>query len=168
MRYIQINPRSLSTKVVGFKVGRAIYIPVRVRRHGSAMRDMLHYTAYFDVLYRVAGPSDQKDRARSSASLQEPDPWFVALVALMWQGLVEGLTWDVIKVSCLLALDKLRRQRLAPPASAMVATRRKLKDRDTILVHKIQWWSSFVQTIPRCKTCLQQSNRERAARDSDC
>jgi hypothetical protein len=46
--------------------------------------------------------------------LQEPDPWFVALVALMWQGLVQGLTWDAIKASCLLALDKLRQKRLAP------------------------------------------------------
>ena len=125
MRYIRIDPQSLATEVLPSKEGSGIFVPVRANRHGSALIDMLHYTAYFDVLYPVAGPRQQKGGAHVSASLPEPDPWFVALVALMWQGLVQGLTWDVIKASCLLALDKLRQTRLAPPAVTSVATRRK-------------------------------------------
>ena len=125
MRYIRIDPESLTTEVLPSKAGAGIFVPVRINRHGSALTDMLHYTAYFDVLYPVVGPREQKGSARVSASLPEPDPWFVVLVALMWQGLVQGLTWDAIKASCLLALDKLRQRRLAPPGDATVATRRK-------------------------------------------
>jgi hypothetical protein len=125
MRYIRIDPESLTTEVLPSRSGPGIFVPVRTNRKGSVLTDMLHYTAYFDVLYPVAGPRQQKGGARVSASLLEPDPWFVALVALMWQGLVQGLTWDAIKASCLFALDKLRKKRLAPPVVATVATRRK-------------------------------------------
>jgi hypothetical protein len=116
MRYIRIDPKSLKAEVVASKDGNAIFVPVRRTRSGSAFTDLLHYTVRFDVLYPMVEARDRKRGVQVKYSLHEADPWLIALAAIMWQGLVQGLTWDVIKFSCLSALDKLRHKRLAPAA----------------------------------------------------
>ena len=118
MRYIRIDPKSLATEVVASKDERAINVPIRSQRHGSAFTDMLHYTVYFDVIYPLVEAGDRKRGVNVKYSLHEPDPWLVALAAIMWQGLVQGFTWDVIKASCLSALGKLRQKQLAPSAGS--------------------------------------------------
>src|SRR5436853_7874768 len=120
MRYIRINPKSLEADVVASKDDKAIYIPVRRERSGSAFTDLLHYTVRFDVLYPMVEAVDRKRGVRVKYSLHEADPWLVALAGIMWEGLVQGLTWDIIKLSCLAALNKLRQKQLAPP-TAIVA-----------------------------------------------
>jgi hypothetical protein len=115
MRYIRINRKSLEVDVVASKGDNAIYVPVRRDRSGSAFTDPLHYTVRFDVLYPMVEARDRKRGVQVKYSLHEADPWLVALAGIMWEGLVQGLTWDVIKLSCLSALDKLREKRLAPP-----------------------------------------------------
>jgi hypothetical protein len=122
MRYIRINPKSLATEVVVSKDDDGIYVPVRRDRSGSALTDMLHYTLYFDVLYPLVEAPDRKRGAQIKYSLHYPDPWLVALFAVMWQGLVQGLTWDVIKALCLAALHKLRQKRLAPSSGVTSKT----------------------------------------------
>src|SRR4051812_32699693 len=114
MRYIRIDRRSLEAEVVGAKGKGAIFVPIRKDRSGSAFRDMLHYTVYFDVLYPLIEARDQKRGVHIGYKLTEPDPWLIALAAIMWEGLVQGLTWDIIKFMCLSALDKLCQKHLAP------------------------------------------------------
>src|SRR2546430_10201 len=87
---------------------------------------MLHYVVYFDVLYPIVEAADRKRGVIIKHRLYEPDPWLIALAAIMWQGLIQGLTWDVIKASCLAALSKLRKKNLAPPKPTQrVDTRKK-------------------------------------------
>lgn len=121
-RYIRINPKSLEADVVASKDDKAIYVPVRSDQSRSAFTDLLHYTVSFDVLYPMVEASDRKREVQVKYSLHEADPWLVALAAIMWEGLVQGLTWDLIKLSCLSALDKLRQKRLAPPTGVMTKT----------------------------------------------
>jgi hypothetical protein len=116
MRYIRINRKSLEADVVASKSAKAIYVPVRRERIGSAFTDLLHYTVLFEVLYPMVEAGDRKRGIRVKYHLPEADPWLVALAAIMWEGLVQGLTWDLVKLSCLSALDNLREKRLAPPA----------------------------------------------------
>jgi hypothetical protein len=70
----------------------------------------------YDLLYQFR---HAEDRARGITGrrykLGPPDPWLVAIVAVMWEGLVQGLTWDAIKIAVMQALRVLRRKRLAPP-----------------------------------------------------
>src|SRR5215472_8733807 len=115
MRYIRIDPKSLKADVVASKDDKAICVPALRERSGSAFTDLLHYTVRFDVLYPIVEQSDRKREVHVKYSLHEADPWLVALAGIMWEGLVQGLTWDVIKLSCLSALNKLRQNRLAPP-----------------------------------------------------
>jgi hypothetical protein len=125
MRYIRIDPKSLEAEIVASKYDKAIYVPVRRERSGSAFTDMLHYIVRFDVLYPMVEARDRKRGVHVKYSLHEADPWLVALAGIMWEGLVQGLTWDIIKLSCLSALAKLREKRLAPPAG--VTTRSEAK-----------------------------------------
>lgn len=125
MRYIRINPNSLKADIVATKHDKAIYVPVRRERSHSAFTDLLHYTVRCDVLYPMVEARDRKRGAQVKYSLHEADPWLVALAGIMWEGLVQGLTWDVIKHSCLSALDKFRQKRLAPPTG--VTTKSKAK-----------------------------------------
>ena len=122
MRYIRIDPKSLEADVVASKDDKAICVPLRQERSGSAFSDLLHYTVHFDVLYPMVEASDRKRRIRVKYYLHQADPWLVALFGIMWEGLVQGLTWDLIKVSCLSALNKLRKKQLAPPTGVTTKT----------------------------------------------
>src|SRR5947209_15061319 len=82
MRYIRINPKSLEADVVASKDDKAIYIPVRRERSGSAFTDLLHYTVRFDVLYPMVEAVDRKRGVRVKYSLHEADPWLVALAGI--------------------------------------------------------------------------------------
>ncbi len=84
---------------------------------------------FFDVIYPLAegrhkpDPSDilgmtrrvnKRNIPQVKFSLKPPDAWLICVVGMMWEGLVQGLTWEVIKVSVLSALDKLKSKGLAP------------------------------------------------------
>ena len=114
MRYIRIDPKSLEAEIVKEKGKRAVFVPLKRDRSGSALTDMLHYTVYFDVLYPLVEARDHKRGVKVSYKLPEPDPWLIALAAIMWQGLIQGLTWDTIKALSLVALNRLREVDLAP------------------------------------------------------
>jgi hypothetical protein len=114
MRYIRVDQKSLEADIVASKDDKAIYVPVRRERSGSAFTDLLHYTVHVDVLYPMVEARNRKRGVHVSYRLHEADPWLVAIFGIMWQGLVQGFTWDVIKHFCLSALDKLRHNRLAP------------------------------------------------------
>ena len=46
--------------------------------------------------------------------LMPPPPWLVAVCSIMWQGVIQGLTWDLIKHSVLSSLSKLKKENLVP------------------------------------------------------
>jgi hypothetical protein len=126
MPYIRIRKTSLAVDVVTGRSTRGVFVPIKRDRSGSAFNDQLHYLVYFNVLYPSVQARDQEKGRRVKYKLIEPDPWLIALAAIMWQGLIQGLTWDVIKASCLAALSKLRKKNLAPPKPTQrVDTRKK-------------------------------------------
>jgi hypothetical protein len=126
MSYIRIRKTSLAVDVVTGRSTRGVFVPIKRDRSGSAFNDQLHYLVYFNVLYPSVQARDQEKGRRVKYKLIEPDPWLIALAAIMWQGLIQGLTWDVIKASCLAAFSKLRKKNLAPPKPTQrVDTRKK-------------------------------------------
>jgi hypothetical protein len=99
---------------------KSIFVPLKSDRAGSRFTDMLHYVVYFEVLYSIVETADRKRGVRGvKYSLVEPDPWLIALAGIMWEGLVQGLTWDTIKALSLAALGKLREKGIAPNLSSI-------------------------------------------------
>ena len=142
MPYIRIRKASLAVDVVAGRSARGVFVPIKRDRSASAFNDQLHHLVYFDVLYPLIQARDQERGRRVKYKLIEPDPWLIALAAIMWQGLIQGLTWDVIKASCLAALGKLRKKNLAPPQTAR---RRDTKKKQLALDSRIQMGFSWTQ-----------------------
>ena len=127
MRYIRIDRPSLKVEVVGSKNAKdkkSVFVPLKADSSGSAFIDVLHYVVFFDVLYPLVETADRKRGVQVSYRLVEPDPWLVALAAIMWEGLVQGLTWDTVKMLSLAALGKLREKRIAPQRSSISKAKR--------------------------------------------
>jgi hypothetical protein len=72
---------------------------------------------YFDVLYPSMEAADRRAGRNRKACLITPDPWLVVLAAVMWEGIVQGLTWDCVKAAGKAALARLAERGLAPTAS---------------------------------------------------
>jgi hypothetical protein len=142
MPYIRVRKTSLAVDVVARRSTRGVFVPIKGDRAGSPFNDLLHHLVYFDVLYPLIQARDQKTGRRVKYKLIEPDPWLIALAAIMWQGLIQGLTWDVIKASCLAALAKLRKKNLAPPQTVR---RRDTKKKQLAADSRIQVGFSWTQ-----------------------
>jgi hypothetical protein len=119
VRYIRIDPGTLDVEV-GPKPGipkLTISLAPR-RRRGSRIDHPIADAVLFDVLYPAAHEQDRRlGHTGRAYNLVPPDPWLVALGLVMWEGIVQGLSWDVVKLAVRAALAKLRRSRAAPPAA---------------------------------------------------
>jgi hypothetical protein len=69
---------------------------------------------YYEILYRAVYAEDKKIGREVAYSLIQPDPWLCALAVIMWQGIIQGLSWDAIKVIVHRALNKMRDAGVAP------------------------------------------------------
>jgi hypothetical protein len=54
---------------------------------------------------------------RTAASLPPPPVWLVAIAGVMWEGIIQGATWDIVKMAISAAVTKLRDTGLAPTGS---------------------------------------------------
>jgi hypothetical protein len=55
---------------------------------------------------------------REAKSLLAPiDPWLLTIAVVTWQGVVQGMTWDAVKVAVSFALEKLRGVNAVPTRS---------------------------------------------------
>lgn len=118
-KYIAVK-RDLSISIQNATPHTGAVISVRARPR-DVLELPLNRLLYFAVLYPYVHKQDREAGKRGvKYRLAEPDAWLIGLAAIMWEGLIQGLTWDVIKASVLLARDKLRAAGLAPspPASS--------------------------------------------------
>jgi hypothetical protein len=114
MRYICVRNENLGISIRK-KIGKGNFIiPAEAGQHDVLERGF-HGLIYDDVLYpyrykqeKIAGISGIKYK------LAPPDPWLVTICAIMWQGLIQGLTWDLVKLAVLRGISVLRMNGLAP------------------------------------------------------
>ncbi len=77
---------------------------------------VLFYEVIYPSVYRRA-PKEVK------YSLFPPDAWLLALAAVMWEGIVQGLAWDAVKATGQRLIASLRENGLAPSAVGGVPLR---------------------------------------------
>jgi len=112
MDYITIDPNNLELSLSGSEPKSEFIIPTKHSDHDVLERDF-HGLVYFNVLYLYVEDEDKaKGRPETSYRLVDPDPWLIALAAIVWQGLIQGLTWDMIKLSALKGIEFLRSKNL--------------------------------------------------------
>ena len=113
--YATIRPEPLAFDVASSPAPGLLCVPL----HKPPEDDVL-MTLETRITEHVSCPWvwDEDDDAGRHALYQigPPDPWMLALGALVWEGLVQGATWDAVKVAATRALDKLRAVNAAPPS----------------------------------------------------
>jgi hypothetical protein len=112
-RYITIRRGSLVVAVepTPRRAGRSIPIDYR----GPAdYTDQLTCALIDEVLERDVRAREGTSNKDVAYCLASPDPWLIALAAVMWEGIVQGLSWDLIRLAVRTALDKLRQDGVAP------------------------------------------------------
>ncbi len=118
MKFIQFNPKNFDMAVSSSR--RSGVLNIRVASPGldvETFYEGIHAAPmiYWEVLYPAVEAEDKRKGVKGVAySLVPPDPWLVALGAVMWEGIVQGFAWDALKGLVNAALAKLRRHGVAP------------------------------------------------------
>jgi len=116
MPFIQIHPQTLDVSVTPRKPTAGVYLPTS---RGQLYMELspLYQRVYFGTIYSLAYERMSPEGRRKKHSLTHPDPWLVALGGIIWEGLLQGMSWDLVKAAARAALAKLQAQGLAPQAN---------------------------------------------------
>jgi hypothetical protein len=109
---------------------------LRVKKRKEVIRNPVQRFNTDDVL----GSCVQGKKVRFS--IRPPDPWLIGLAYVMWEGVIQGLTWDVVKVSVRTVLRKLQDLGLAPLQDNFAAKINKQKITKTQLRFS---WTSYTK-----------------------
>ena len=65
---------------------------------------------YFHYLYaeHYRHQTEVPLRKQAAACLALPPTWLVCIAAVMWEGIIQGVAWDVVKMSVAAAISSLR------------------------------------------------------------
>jgi len=118
-KFINIDPNTLNATVDAIA---AQGLAVRTKLPGgigdlSPFYGQVYYGFMYPAVYeRECAQSKKKaSSGRSTAyALAPPEPWLVALAGVMWEGIIQGLAWDVVKVAVRNAATVLRDAGLFP------------------------------------------------------
>jgi hypothetical protein len=119
MRYISVDSETLELQVRSRPAAPNLTIAVPRRTRKSALEAVDHPLSdaiLYSVLYPAVYAEDRRKGRKVKYKLAPPEPWLVALGLVMWEGIVQGLSWEIVKLSVKAALTRLRSARLAPPA----------------------------------------------------
>ncbi len=113
--FIVIDPKTLKVSVAKEPPTSSALV---IAAHDSLYppdHSKMYDIVYYDVLYAAVYREDERKGITDRAySLFPPDPWLVAVAAIMWEGIVQGLSYDVVKALVADGLDTLRARDLAP------------------------------------------------------
>ena len=117
MKYILINRKNLSVDVSKKPSKKTFAIPSKLK---STFRDLspLQSLIYYKILYPAKSAEDKKKGIKVTYLLYHPDPWMIAIAYIMWEGIIQGFTWDSTKLLIDSALEKLVSFKLAPNLSS--------------------------------------------------
>jgi hypothetical protein len=119
-----VNPRSLSVQLSDEARQDALSVPLdgiddddAADDNAALLVDEIRSHIWFGVLCRAIEERDQRLGITGRMyHISPPDPWLLVLGTVMWQGVVQGMSWDSVKYSVSAAMRKLRAARLAPPS----------------------------------------------------
>lgn len=113
MKYISIDKEKLEVDIV--QETNEEYFNIQLERERIFnLLSPIEQIVYHEILYRAVYAEDKRKGEKVAYCLIEPDPWLSALAVIMWQGIIQGLSWDAIKVIAIRALNKMRDANVAP------------------------------------------------------
>jgi hypothetical protein len=128
--YILIDRDTLTIKLSARKSSKHFTIPTaksQIPYRADSIREKLINWVLDPAAqkaWKKAHPDLVKKGVRAAFSVGLPDPWHITLAYLMWQGIVQGLAWDVVKLSIGQAVGALSSHNLAPEPTLAKASKR--------------------------------------------
>ena len=111
MKYILLDRQTLTVKVKKKPSKKSFIIPTELDDfHLSPIEEAIYYWVLYPAAHaedRKKYPDDEKKGIHREYQLFEPQPWLIAIGYLMWQGIVQGFTWDVVKLFVRQAINEL-------------------------------------------------------------
>ena len=130
-RFLKIDLEHFDLQVVKRRPSFGIVIPIQQSEY--RFLTPLEKIIYFEILYRARYAEDRRKNIKKAYRLFYPDAWLVAIGYIMWEGIVQGLAWDSLKLIVKSVLEKLGREKLSP-SSSFSAKKDKLKTRKRIAI----------------------------------
>jgi hypothetical protein len=119
--YVNVDTKTLEITISGERITpMAISLNVKSIADLPPMWEVVYYRYMYGQYYLRQKALPPKERR--SASLAPPPPWLVALAGVMWEGILQGAAWDVIKLAVSSAISKLRAAGLTPQDQPPEAT----------------------------------------------
>jgi hypothetical protein len=112
-KYIKFNKQTLSVKIISRK-GPLDKTLKAAPWNGDLVSHPLSRIVYFDILYPAIQARDKRQGIKRSYSLIHPDPWLVGIAMVMWEGIVQGMAWDAIKIFVKKAYEVMAANGIAP------------------------------------------------------
>ena len=126
MMHIRHHPRSNTVSVGEGDPGGRRVVPVVDSYKLDLERNPVAASVYYGVLYRARYARDRRAGIRNvSYCLVHPDPWLVAIAMVMWEGIVQGLSWETVKLSVRKAMSVMQAAGVAPTESSKTRKRGK-------------------------------------------
>jgi hypothetical protein len=112
-KYIKFNRHDLSIAVVSKKSAGTTSFRASPWK-GDLVSHPLSLIVYHDVLYPAIEARDKRLGRKCAYCLVPPDPWLVGIAMVMWEGIVQGMAWDSLKIIVKKAYQVMADEGLAP------------------------------------------------------
>jgi hypothetical protein len=106
VKYIVVDPTSLAVSVSYRRSLRRVSIPVFPYAPKYVLPDLHDILWQFEI--EEVDREDRKRGVKIAHRISAPDPALLAIAYIMWQGILQGLTWDVVKGLVRAAFERLR------------------------------------------------------------
>lgn len=120
MKYIVVNEKNLTVDVVDDYPESEFFVPTELKplhRKLSPLERVVYYDFLYPARYeedKITYPGLKKKRVHIKYKLIEPPPWMIAMAYIMWEAIMQGLTWAAVKALVWSAMAKLASFGVAP------------------------------------------------------
>ena len=124
--YVNVDPKTLDITISEKRIApMAIPLEMKSIADMPPMWEMVYYKYVYGEYHRKQ--QAMSPGKRPAASLAPPPPWVVALAGVVWEGILQGAAWDVVKAALSSAVAKLRATGVAPQGPSDRATKTEIK-----------------------------------------
>jgi hypothetical protein len=125
MRFYAVDTK-LRLSIVDHTTDEGILVPTKSVRKGLGIICIVHGEESEALSRLIADHLADLESERIYVDTGEqvafclgpPDPWLMAIGAVMLEGVIQGLTWDAVKLAVQQALDLLRTRKRTPAPAA--------------------------------------------------
>ena len=128
-RDLGVDVESTSSEVC-IEVANGFALPVLIRgdeRFAELSKVLLNCLPTLDETMFAELQRRSQGHPTITNAVYPPDPWLLAVAYIMWEGVLQGLSWDTLKALVNRAINKMQALGVAPQHAGQMRTERGLR-----------------------------------------